>query len=128
MAFVSGLALPFLRPNRSPTHVCRTPRMASDGMWKPTGDRVVVRVDERETSTASGLFIAGNEQQKQRTGTVIGVAKGRFSSKGIRENIEFQVGDRVLWKDSFGAEEFEVEGKKHISLKAPSIVASWKGE
>ena len=38
---------------------------------KPLGDRVIVKRDEAETKTASGLYIASSAQEKPQTGIVL---------------------------------------------------------
>ena len=42
---------------------------------KPLGDRVIVKRDEAETKTASGLYIASSAQEKPQTGIVLPLAR-----------------------------------------------------
>ncbi|MCK5251110.1 MAG: co-chaperone GroES, partial [Spirochaetaceae bacterium] len=40
---------------------------------KPLQDRVLIKVEEAETQTASGLYIPDTAQEKTQTGTVIAI-------------------------------------------------------
>ena len=40
---------------------------------KPLGDRVIVKADEVETTTAGGLFIASETKEKPQTGEIVEV-------------------------------------------------------
>ena len=40
---------------------------------KPLGDRVIVKQDEAEETTASGLFLATEAKEKPQSGTVLAV-------------------------------------------------------
>ena len=43
---------------------------------KPLGDRVIVKADEAEAQTASGLYLAPEAKEKPQTGVVIAVGEG----------------------------------------------------
>ena len=49
---------------------------------KPLGDRVIVKRDEAETKTASGLYIASSAQEKPQTGIVLAVGEGKRDKDG----------------------------------------------
>ena len=40
---------------------------------KPLADRVLVKPDEAEQKTASGLYIASNAQEKPQRGTIVAI-------------------------------------------------------
>ena len=42
---------------------------------KPLGDRVIVKQDEAEETTASGLFLATEAKEKPQSGTVLAWAR-----------------------------------------------------
>lgn len=44
---------------------------------KPLGDRVILKQDEAEVTTASGLFLASDAKEKPQTGTIIAVGRGQ---------------------------------------------------
>ena len=49
---------------------------------KPLADRVLVKPDEAEQKTASGLYIASNAQEKPQRGTIVAVGAGKVNDKG----------------------------------------------
>ena len=49
---------------------------------KPLGDRVIVKADEAEAQTASGLYLASESKEKPQTGTVIAVGEGKIDKDG----------------------------------------------
>lgn len=93
---------------------------------KAMHDRVVVSIDEAAETTAGGLVLATTlSEKKEKTGVVLDVGPGRYSREGYLEPMPVKVGDKVLWKDDFGSEKIEIDGKKCIALRVPSIVAKW---
>ena len=50
---------------------------------KPLEDRIVVKANEAETTTASGLVIPDTAKEKPQEGTVVAVGPGRFDD-GVR--------------------------------------------
>ena len=49
---------------------------------KPLGDRVILKQDEAEVTTASGLFLASDAKEKPQTGTIIAVGEGKMDKDG----------------------------------------------
>ncbi len=49
---------------------------------KPLGDRVIVKQDEAEETTASGLFLATEAKEKPQSGTVLAVGEGKLDKDG----------------------------------------------
>ena len=66
---------------------------------KPLADRVLVKPDEAEQKTASGLYIASNAQEKPQRGTIV-VIYGKF-----------------------GGNEVKVDGEKYLLMRADDIYA-----
>lgn len=63
---------------------------------KPLGDRVVVRFEEAEETTASGLVLAGASQAATKTAEVLAVGEGLRSLTGELVAPSVAVGDKVL--------------------------------
>ncbi|MBE6466151.1 MAG: co-chaperone GroES [Eggerthellaceae bacterium] len=89
---------------------------------KPLGDRVIVKQDEVEETTASGLFIASSAKEKPTTGVVLAVGEGKLAEDGSRLPMPVAVGDHVIY-GKFGGTEIEVEGETVIILRADDIYA-----
>lgn len=89
---------------------------------KPLGDRVIVKQDEAEETTASGLYIASSAKEKPTTGTVLAVGEGKVTDEGKTLPMPVKVGDHVLY-GKYGGTEVEVDGQKVVIMRADDIYA-----
>ena len=89
---------------------------------KPLGDRVIVKADEAEAQTASGLYLAPEAKEKPQTGVVIGVGEGKFDKDGNRIPMPVKVGDKVIY-GKYGGTEVTHEGEDVLILRADDIYA-----
>lgn len=70
---------------------------------KPLGDRVVVKAEQAEEKTASGLFIPDTAKEKPQKGTIVAVGPGRVEN-GTKIDMSVQAGDTVLYGKYAGTE------------------------
>ena len=70
---------------------------------KPLGDRVVVKAEPAEETTASGLFIPDTAKEKPQRGEVVSVGPGRFEN-GTKIDMTVSAGDTVLYGKYSGTE------------------------
>ena len=89
---------------------------------KPLGDRVIIKQDDAEQTTASGLYIAQETKEKPSSGVVLAVGEGKVSDAGERLPMPVAVGDRVVY-GKFAGQEIENEGEKVVILRANDIIA-----
>ena len=89
---------------------------------KPLGDRVIVKQDEAEETTASGLFLASEAKEKPTTGVVLAVGTGRITDDGKTIPVPVKEGDRVVY-GKYGGTEVEVGGEKVVILRSDDIYA-----
>lgn len=89
---------------------------------KPLGDRVIVKQDEAETTTASGLFLAGDAKEKPQTGTVLAVGDGKIDKDGKHLPMPVKVGDRIIY-GKFGGTEITVDNEEVLILRADDLYA-----
>ena len=80
---------------------------------KPLGDRVILKQDEAEVTTASGLFL---------TGTIIAVGEGKMDKDGKLIPMPVKVGDKVIY-GKFGGTEIALDGENVLILRADDIYA-----
>ena len=83
---------------------------------KPLGDRVILKQDEAEVTTASGLFLASDAKEKPQTGTIIAVGDGKLLPMPVK------VGDKVIY-GKFGGTEVTLDGENVLILRADDIYA-----
>lgn len=90
---------------------------------KPLHDRVVVKVLEAETTTAAGIVIPENAQEKPTTGRVLAVGPGRRLDDGTVLAMSVAVGDEVLF-GKYAGQNIKVNGEELTILKEEEIFAT----
>ncbi len=90
---------------------------------KPLDDRIVVKPNEAETQTASGLVIPDTAKEKPQQGKVLAVGPGkRADSTGELIPLDIKVGDTVLYS-KYGGTEVTVDGDELLVLNGRDILA-----
>jgi chaperonin GroES len=86
------------------------------------GDRLLVKVVEKEEKTAGGIFLPDTAQEKSQVGEVTAVGPGVRNDKGDRVALEVKVGDRVMYSKYAGTE-LKVENVDYLLLSEKDILA-----
>jgi chaperonin GroES len=90
---------------------------------KPLDDRIVVKPNEAETQTASGLVIPDTAKEKPQQGTVLAVGPGkRAEANGELIPLGIAVGDIVLYS-KYGGTEVTVGGDDLLVLSSRDVLA-----
>ena len=90
---------------------------------QPLDDRIVVRPNEAETQTASGLVIPDTAKEKPQQGEVLAVGPGkRADSTGELIPTDIKVGDVVLYS-KYGGTEIAVDGEDLLVLNGRDVLA-----
>ena len=89
---------------------------------KPLYDRVIVKADEAEEKTASGLILADTAKEKPTRGKVVAVGEGKFNDKGDRVPMDIKVGDTVIYS-KYGATEVKSGSEELLILRDTDIYA-----
>ncbi len=89
---------------------------------KPLDDRIVVRPNESEAKTASGLVIPDTAKEKPQQGEVLAVGPGRRSDTGDLIPLDVKVGDKVLYS-KYGGTEVTVDGEDLLILTSRDVLA-----
>lgn len=84
---------------------------------KPLADRVLIKVSDAETTTASGIIIPDNAQEKPQKGTVIAVGKGTKDNPTT-----VSVGDIVLY-GKYAGTELKHDGEEFFIMRESDIFA-----
>ena len=93
---------------------------------KPLYDRIIVKADEAEEKTASGLILADTAKEKPTRGKVIAVGEGKFNDKGDRVPMDVKVGDTVIYS-KYGATEVKNGSEELLILRDTDIYAVVEG-
>lgn len=90
---------------------------------KPLEDRILVKTNEAETTTASGLVIPDTAKEKPQEGTVIAVGPGRWDDEGEnRIPVDVNEGDTVVYS-KYGGTEISYQGEDYLILSARDVLA-----
>ena len=83
----------------------------------PLADRVIIKQEDAETTTASGIIIPDTAQEKPQKGSVIAVGKG------TKENpITVKTGDTVLY-GKYAGTELKYKEEDFLIMKESDILA-----
>src|SRR3954469_8898204 len=86
-------------------------------------DRIVVRANESEATTASGLVIPDTAKEKPQQGEVLAVGPGRRSEQsGEIIPLDVKVGDTVVYS-KYGGTEITVDGEDLLILTSRDVLA-----
>jgi chaperonin GroES len=89
---------------------------------KPLEDRILVRPEEGEETTASGIVIPDTAKEKPQEGTVLAVGEGKRSDSGDLIPMDVKEGDRVIYS-KYGGTEIKVDGEELLILSARDVLA-----
>jgi chaperonin GroES len=89
---------------------------------QPLEDRIVVRPNEAEETTASGLVIPDTAKEKPQQGEVVAVGPGRFGDDNERVPMDISVGDTVVYS-KYGGTEISSDGEDLLILNARDVLA-----
>ena len=87
----------------------------------PLGDRVVLKQVEAEETTASGIVLPGQAQEKPQQAEVIAVGPGGVVN-GKEVKMEVEVGNTVIYSKYAGTE-VELDDEEYIIVKQNDILA-----
>lgn len=84
---------------------------------KPLGDRVLLKKEEAEEKTASGIILTGNAKEAPQWATVISVGPGTDEVK-----MEVKKGNKVLYSKYAGTE-VKLDGEELLLISQKDILA-----
>ncbi len=82
---------------------------------KPLGERVIIKMLEKEETTASGIVLPDTAKEKPQEGEVVAVGPGRLLENGSRVALEVKVGDKVIYSKYSGTE-VKKDGVEYLIL------------
>lgn len=90
-------------------------------MLKPLGDRVVVKMLEKEETTKSGIILAGKSDEKSQIAEVVKVGPG-ILEEGKKAEMQVKEGDKVVLNQYAGTN-IKYEGEEYVIVKQSDILA-----
>ena len=89
---------------------------------QPLEDRIVIRPQDAEATTASGLVIPDTAKEKPQQGEVLAVGAGRRADNGELIPMDVSVGDVVVYS-KYGGTEIASNGEDLLILNARDVLA-----
>lgn len=92
-------------------------------MFKPLGDRVLIRPIEQEKTTSSGIVLPDTSKKESQVGEVIALGDGRTEDGQTVDwtACGLKVGTRVLF-DKYGPDEVEIDGAEMKVAKLSQLL------
>ena len=92
-------------------------------MLKPLGDRVILKVVEKEEVSKGGILLPDTaSKEKPQEGKVIEVGSGKVLENGQKVALEVKKVDKVIFAKYAGAE-VKVQGEEYLILSEKDILA-----
>ena len=90
----------------------------------PLGDKVVLRRQEAEDTTAGGIVLPDAARDKPQKGEVVAVGGGHVKDDGSRVSLTVKEGDRVIFS-SYAGDEICIGDDEFLLLRESDILATY---
>jgi len=89
---------------------------------RPLHDRVIVRRQEEERTTAGGIVIPDSATEKPSMGEVLAAGSGKITDSGDVRALDVKVGDKVYF-GKYSGTEIKVDGDELLIMREDDIIA-----
>jgi len=88
----------------------------------PLFDNVLIRPEEAETKTATGIYLPDSVKEKPQKGVVMAVGQGTTDQNGKKIPMQVKKGQKVMYK-KWGGNEIKVNGEEWTIVEQKDILA-----
>jgi chaperonin GroES len=90
---------------------------------RPLHDKILVKRDEAQSKTDSGIFLPESSKDKPKTGVIEAVGTGALNTDtGERIPLTVKKGDRVIFS-SYAGTEIKIDGNELLIMSEDDILA-----
>ncbi len=89
--------------------------------FKPLGDRVIIKQDEVQETTAGGLLLTNSAKEKPQTGVIVAAGDGRYNNNGDLVPMPVTVGQKVMY-GKYSGNEITIEGTEYILCRVDDLL------
>lgn len=89
---------------------------------RPLHDRVVVRRQEEERTSAGGIVIPDSAAEKPSRGLIVAIGNGKPLDNGDTRSLAVKVGDIVLF-GKYSGTEVKIAGEELVVMREDDIMA-----
>ena len=91
---------------------------------KPLSDRVVVKAQDAEEKTASGIILPDTAQEKPQIGEIVAIGPGKVSDAGGLVKMTVKKGDKVLY-GKYSGTEITLDNSEVLIMRESDILAKF---
>ncbi len=96
---------------------------ASSTALRPLHDKIIVRRDEAQSKTSSGIFLPETGKERPKSGVVEAVGSGALNTEtGERIPLTVKKGDKVIFT-SYAGTEVKLDGDELLIMSEDDILA-----
>ena len=90
----------------------------------PLGDKVVLKRQEAEETTAGGIVLPDSAKDKPQRGEIVAIGDGHTKDDGSKLPLTVKEGDRVIFS-SYAGDEIKVGDEEYLLLRESDILATY---
>ena len=90
---------------------------------KPLSDRIVVRAQEAEETTSSGIILPDTAKEKPQIGIIVSVGPGKMNDSGSLVKMTLKKNDKVLY-GKYSGTEVNIDGEDLLIMRESYILAT----
>lgn len=99
------------------------PSASSAATVRPLHDKILVRRDEAQSKTESGIYLPETSKDKPKTGVIHAVGDGALNTEtGERIPLTVKKGDKVIFS-SYAGTEIKLDGQELLIMSEDEILA-----
>ncbi len=88
---------------------------------KPLEDRVLIKPDNPDTKTDSGIYLPESAKEKPIQGKVVALGPGKLLDSGERVKPSVKKGDTVVF-GKYAGTEIEIKNVKHMIMRESELL------
>jgi len=90
---------------------------------RPLHDKIIVRRDEAETVTESGIYLPEGSKERPKTGTIEAIGDGKLNTEtGERTPLSVNTGDKIIFS-SYAGTELKLDGEELLIMSEDDVLA-----
>ena len=88
---------------------------------RPLFDRILVKRSAEATKSSGGLFLPETAKDKPAEGIILAVGNGKLNDDGTVNELQVQVGDKVVF-GKYAGTEIKIDGEERLILREEDIL------
>jgi len=89
----------------------------------PLSDRIIVKAQEAEEKTASGIILPDTAKEKPQMGVIVAVGPGKTNDAGNLIKMSLKKGDKILY-GKYSGSEVNIDGDELLIMRESDILAT----